>query len=162
MRFRQIKVGCTLLLASVLLAPATGAVALDDAMIGSLTVDRLWARATPPGSMMGAVYLDISNPTREGVDLVGVTSPVAKRAEVHESVVMDGMMKMQKRESLPIGAGNRVKFEPGGLHIMLMGLAGPLNAGEEFELTLHFSNQIQLTMQVPVLPVTQLTYPDRE
>jgi copper(I)-binding protein len=109
---------------------------------------------------MGAVYLDITNDQEESIELIGVSTPVADRAEVHESFTVDGMMKMRRKENLAFPTGKQVRFAPGGLHIMLMGLKVPLVAGEEFQLTLHFQGQPDLILQVPVMPVTQATYPE--
>jgi copper(I)-binding protein len=43
-----------------------------------------------------------------------------------------------------------VKFEPGGLHIMLVGLAHPLASGSDFPLTLRFEKAGELTVRVRV------------
>jgi hypothetical protein len=143
----------------VLLVPIPNLIAQEDRLSG-VEISRLWARATPPGVQMGVVYLDIANGRDNSIELTGVSSPAAIRAEVHESLSADGMMKMQKRETLAIPGGTELTFAPGGLHIMLMGLNAPLRAGDEFQLTLHFSGQTDLTLQVPVLPVAQLAYPE--
>ncbi len=132
----------------------------NEGQAAALEISRLWARATPPGAKAGAVYLDIANGLGGSVNLIGVSSPLASRAEVHESLLVDGMMKMRKRETLTIPAGEQLSFAPGGLHIMLMGLSAPLTEGEEFQVTLQFDEYPELTLQVPVFPVTQLAYPE--
>ena len=62
----------------------------------------------------------------------------------------DGAMTMQEVESIPLPAGETVKLEPGGYHIMLLDLAEPLEEGMEFELTLTFEQAGELTVTVTV------------
>ena len=47
-----------------------------------------------------------------------------------------GAMMMQEVEAIEVPAGGSVSLEPGGLHIMLLELAEPLEAGTSFDLTL--------------------------
>jgi copper(I)-binding protein len=159
---RKLTVTVTIILAA-LFAPEWNSIALAGTQgAQGLEVTRLWSRATPPGAMAGVIYADIFNNTGDSVELVGVSTPVASHAEVHESVSVDGMMKMRKRESIAISGGDQLRLSPGGLHIMLMGLQKPLVAGDEFELTLHFSDLPEISLTVPVLPVTQIAYPESE
>jgi len=67
-----------------------------------------------------------------------VSSDRAERSEVH-TIVHDGdLVKMRRADPLPIGAGERVVFEPGGTHVMLMGLKSPLVEGESLALVMNF------------------------
>jgi copper(I)-binding protein len=110
-------------------APAADAVRVTDA----------WARATVPGQKVAGVYLQITSP----VDgrLVAVSAPIAKQAEVHFMKMEGGTMKMRPVKSLELPAGTTVKLEPGGLHVMLFGLEGPLAFGQQFPLTLTVEMQ---------------------
>lgn len=104
--------------------PAADAVRVTDA----------WARATVPGQKVAGVYLQITSP----VDgrLVAVSAPIAAQAEVHSMKMEGGTMKMRPVKVLELPAGTTVKLEPGGLHVMLFGLEGPLAFGQQFPLTL--------------------------
>jgi copper(I)-binding protein len=109
-----------------------------------------WARATPPGVENGAVYLKILN--HGGADrLVGARSSAARTVEIHESFASNGVVEMRRVDSLPVAAGASVELGPGGTHAMLIGLAAPLVAGAEIELTLVFATSGQLTVEVPVV-----------
>ena len=109
-----------------------------SAQTSQLEVAGAWARATPPKAETGIAYLTIRSPTADR--LVSVTSPVAKKAELN-SMEMSGMvMKMRPLASLDIPAGQPVTLKPGGDHIMLIGLNGPLREGQSFPLTLTFEN----------------------
>jgi len=107
-----------------------------SAQTSQLEVGSAWARATPAKAETGIAYLTIRSPTADR--LVTVSSPVAKKAELN-SMEMSGMvMKMRPLASLDIPAGQPVTLKPGGDHIMLMGLVGPLREGQSFPLTLTF------------------------
>ena len=107
-----------------------------SAQTSQLEVAGAWARATPPKAETGIAYLTIRSPTADR--LLSVSSPVAKKAELN-SMEMSGMvMKMRPLASLDIPAGQPVTLKPGGDHIMLIGLNGPLREGQSFPLTLTF------------------------
>lgn len=59
-------------------------------------------------------------------------------------------MQMRPLQSVPIGGKESIEFGPGGYHVMLVGLKQDLNAGDEIEITLHFKNQEDLLVTVPV------------
>jgi copper(I)-binding protein len=108
------------------------------AVAAGLKVESAWARATPPGSSVAAVYLVIDNQGPQADRLLKLKSPIAASAEVHRSSVEGGMTRMRPVSVLHIAQGERVEFAPGGLHVMLMELRKPLVAGQSFELELQF------------------------
>ena len=63
--------------------------------IGNLTVETPWSRATPGKARSGVIYLTISNRGDAPDKLVSISTPVAKRAEIHRSQMKDGMMTMR-------------------------------------------------------------------
>ena len=83
-------------------------------------------------------------------EIVGVTSDVAESVEMHESRMTGDVMEMRQVQSVPLGAGEQVTFEPGGLHIMLVGLKQDLKTGDEFEINLLFKNHNDLRVNVDV------------
>jgi copper(I)-binding protein len=113
-----------------------------------IEVREAWMRPAAQGEN-GAVYFVIHNnsPTEE---LVGVSTPAAEAAEVHESRMSGDVMQMHPLETVPLPAGAEVAFAPGGLHIMLIRLKKDLQIGEEIEVTLHFKNVEDLKVLVPV------------
>lgn len=92
-----------------------------------------WVRGTVPAQKSTGAFAILTS--SEDAKLVGVKSPIAKTVEVHESMTMGGMAHMQAVDSLPLPAGKAVKLEPGGYHVMLMGLAKPAKAGDKVPLT---------------------------
>jgi periplasmic copper chaperone A len=106
------------------------------AQTGQLEVSNAWARATPAKTENGVAYLTIRSPTPDR--LVSVSSPVAKKAELHTMEMAGMVMKMRPLAGLDIPAGQPVTLKPGSEHIMLLDLNGPLREGQSFPLTLTF------------------------
>ena len=113
-----------------------------------IEVEKAWSRAAMQGHV-GVVYLTIVD-NGAADRLTGVSSPVAEKAELHESFSEGGVAKMRPVGSLPVEQGKPVVLAPGSYHIMLMGLKQPLKQGEVFPITLSFANAGQLTAQVAV------------
>src|SRR5438067_7531249 len=106
------------------------------AQTGQVEVKYSWARATPGKAENGAAYVTIVSPVSDR--LVSLSTPVAKKAELH-TMTMDGsVMKMRPLAGLDVPAGEPLTLKPGGTHIMLRGLNQPLQAGQSFPLTLSF------------------------
>lgn len=124
-------------------APAPAAVEARDA----------WARATAPGQETGGVFLSLRNVGGEADRLVGGSTPAARSVEIH-AMAMDGdVMRMRRQPDVEIGAKSTVKLEPGGTHLMLMGLKSPLVAGSRFPLSLRFADGGEKQVEVEVLPI---------
>jgi len=91
------------------------------------------------GSSNGVVYLTIKNGSREEDRLTGVEAPVCGSVRIHRTTMeRDRMMMQPVNEPIEIAAGGSVRFQPRGLHIMLIGLKRSLVAGETFRLVLRF------------------------
>jgi len=123
-------------------------VAAAFAQTGGPAVENAWARATPGKSAIGAAYLTIRSMTADR--LVAASTPVAKKAELHTMSMSGMVMKMRPIAGIDIPAGKPVTLAPGGTHIMLMGLAKPLEAGQSFPLTLTFEKAGTQTVNVAV------------
>ncbi len=115
-------------------------------------VSNAWVRATVPGQPVAGAYLDIRASSK--LKLVGVSSPVAERGEIHEMKDEDGMMKMRAVKAVELPAGKTVSLAPGGLHVMLFGLAEPLTEGRKVSLSLKLRRPSGVTfnhvVEVPV------------
>ena len=107
-----------------------------------------WARATPGKAENGAAYLTIQSPVADR--LVGVFSPVAKKAGLHTMTMESSVMKMRPLGGVDLPANQPVTLKPGGTHIMLQGLKEPLQAGKSFPLTLTFEKAGERQVEVAV------------
>jgi copper(I)-binding protein len=125
--------------------------ATAQALAADVVVTGAWARASPGNAANGAAYLTVTNPGGSVERLVAAASPVAARAELHEMVMDGGMMRMREVPVIELAPGQSLTLAPGGLHVMLMGLAQPLEEGSMIALTLTFERAGALTLEVPVL-----------
>lgn len=122
-------------------------VAAADA--SDISLEHVWARASAGNATTGAAYLTVTDngsPDR----LVGVSTPVAAMAELHETINDNGVMKMRPVAGIALKSGKPVTFMPGGYHVMLMGLKAPLKAGDSFPLTLTFEHAQPITVTAHV------------
>ena len=94
----------------------------------------------------GAAYLTIRNGGEARV-LKSVSTAKAERAEIHESKMEGGVMRMGKLDGLPLPAGATVSLAPGGMHIMLFGLDPALKAGDTIPLDLEFADGTTMRVQ---------------
>ena len=127
-------------------APAAGGGMAAD---NGVAVHEAWARASAGAATTGVVYVMLMGGDRADT-LVGVSTPVAQSAELHESIDDNGIMKMRSVPDVPVPAHGMVTFSPGGYHIMLVGLKRPLMAGQGFPLTLRFAHTAPVTVDVTV------------
>jgi copper(I)-binding protein len=105
---------------------------------GFVSIGGAWVRAAQSGGM-SAAYMTITNGTLADDSLVAVSTPAAASASLHEtSTDASGMTGMHPVDGIKIPAGGTVTLEPGGYHVMLMGLTGDLAAGQVVRLTLTF------------------------
>lgn len=115
-----------------------------------IQVSDAWARPGAEGRMSAAYFL-VSNFNMENDKLISVDTEVARTAEVHESYEREeGMMGMREVPQLDLPAQSTVRFEQGGLHVMLMDLTQQLSDGDMFQLTLAFENADSVVVDVPV------------
>ncbi len=138
------------LLITALLTLPLANVWAHDYQIAELHIEHPWARALPPNAKAGAAYLVIDNQGSHADRLVGASSPVADKVEMHTIVHQGEVMKMQKLELVDLPAQTKIAFAPGQNHLMLFGLKQPLVAGERFAVTLEFEQAGKVEVQVAV------------
>ena len=135
--------------------------AMPAGAANSIVAKNVWARATAPGMTNAAVYMDVSSATDAA--LVGVASQAAAGAELHETRLEGGVMKMRPVARVALPARQVVKIAPGGLHIMLVGLKQPLRTGERVPLVLTVegpTGRQQVTTEALVRPSTSTVTPE--
>jgi hypothetical protein len=130
---------------AALLAAATSAAAAD------LEISGAWLRAVPPVSPTMAGYFEIRNRGDRVVKLEGADVAFAGGAMLHDSRTgEDGQRRMVHLDSVRLDPGDRVRFAPGGKHLMLMKLSQVPRAGESVEVCLTFANHDDLCTDFPV------------
>lgn len=142
----------------------TATAAAASGSSATIEATEVWARESPMMTDAGAVYLTLNNPGTQSDRLVeaAVDGDVAENVELHETSAEGGtgetgttdggmgMVEMRPVEAIDIPPEGTVSLEPGGYHIMLLGLAGPLSAGDSFEVTLSFERAPDLAVTAEV------------
>lgn len=115
-----------------------------------ITVSDAYIKASIPGSDVTASYMTIHNESDKAITLQKVTSTISDRIEIHEHSMVNDMMQMRQVYNINIEANSNVVLKPSGLHLMIFSLKQQLAEPEIVKLTLHFSNETKLNIQLPV------------
>ncbi len=122
--------------------------------MNAMMVSNAMARAVPIADGNGAIYFMLTNGTAIDDQLLTAESNVANAAEFHETINDNNVMRMEARpDGFALPAGESLLFEPGGKHVMLVGLHEPLVEGDTFTVTLSFAHAAPLTVEVPVMAI---------
>lgn len=126
--------------------------AASAALAQEVKIDNAWVRATVTGQKATGAFMTLT--AKDGSRLIGVASPSAGLAEIHEMAMQGDVMKMRSVSELDLPAGKAVELKPGGYHVMLLDLKAPLAADSTVPLTLTFKDakgvekKTELTVQV--------------
>jgi hypothetical protein len=113
-----------------------------------------WSRVTPPGVTVGVGYVTVHNAGKKALRLTGASSARAASVEMHETRVdAKGLSTMRPLHDVTVAAGSAVTFEPGGRHLMLLGLKAPLVEGERVPLSLLFEGEPPVQVELEVRPL---------
>lgn len=116
-----------------------------------IVVEQPWARASLGTSRPAGAYLTLRNLGDTVISLTGLEADISGMASVHQSKTdANGISSMSPAGDIEIPVGGTVALEPGGYHAMLMKLQAPLIEGETFPMTLLFSDDTELTVDVPI------------
>lgn len=85
-----------------------------------------WIRIAPPGAMMLAGYLTLSNHGDAVAELQSLHSDAFAAVELHQTEIIDGVSRMRAVANLRIAPGESLTLRPGGMHLMLMQPASAL------------------------------------
>lgn len=145
MRARLLSVLMSAVVAASLAACSSGGAAAAP------TISDAWARPSMGMDKPAAAYMVITNSTGQADALLSVSTPAASSVEIHEtSTDASGMTGMHPIARLDVPAGGTVKLEPGGFHLMIMGLTKPLEVGGKLELDLIFEHAGKVVVQAEV------------
>ena len=143
-----------------LITAALTTVCAASAFAQNVTVTDAWARATVQGQKATGAFMNIT--AKDNAKLVGVSSPAAGVAEIHEMKVEKDVMKMAALPNgLDLPAGKAVELKPGSYHVMLMDLKAPLAKDTTVPVSLTFQDakgvksnlelKVQVGMQAPMM-----------
>jgi periplasmic copper chaperone A len=128
-----------------------GAMAANMAEVGNVVIHDAWANATLGRSQNSAAYMIIEVSGDRSDRLIAASSPLADKAQLHNHIMEGGVAKMRPVDAVEVSPGAPAVLQPGGLHIMLMGLKEPLVDGARLPLTLTFETAGKIKLEVPVM-----------
>ena len=133
----------------------------QSALAGNIMFGPLQFRATVGSVSISAAYISIMNHGKTSDRLLGVTSNLARKTELHRMGMENGVMKMRQVEGgIDIPAGETIYLKPGGYHVMLIGLNAPLKANSMFEITFLFQHAGEKTIKGMAMLPSDLTAGD--
>lgn len=152
MPFRTASILAIAALALPLVNPASAM--SHDFKAGSLELKHPWSAKAPAVAPVLGGYVTIVNTGTQSDRLVGGTTTVAERLEIHEASIVDGVARMRPaKEGIKIPAGATLNLQPGGAHIMLVNPKQRPAEGEKFKATLEFekagSVEVEFVVQKP-------------
>ncbi len=132
----------------ILIAVCAAAAAASVPARAQVDVKSAWVRGTVAAQKTTGAYMELksANDSR----LVGVESPIAGMAEVHEMRMDKNVMRMRAVPKLELPAGRIVELKPGGYHVMLIDLKKPLKKGDTVPLKLKIENKDKTISTVEV------------
>jgi periplasmic copper chaperone A len=115
----------------------------------AVKVEKVWARPTVAGQSGGGGFLTITGGAAAD-KLVSASAGVSKTVELHKMEMDGNVMRMRPVDAIEVPAGATVMLQPGGLHIMFIGLNKTLKAGDSFPMTLKFEKAGEVKVDVKV------------
>ncbi len=117
-------------------------------------IEKPWTRVTPPGAKVAAGFMKITNLSSGSERLLGGSVALAKRIEVHEMSIKDGVMRMNEvAGGLEIAPGATVVLKPGGYHLMFIGLTAAPKQGETVKGKMKFEKAGEVAVEFTVAPL---------
>jgi hypothetical protein len=120
-----------------------------------VTVKDAWVRGTVTGQSVTGAFMTLTS--TEEVKIVAASSPIAKKTEIHTSMLMNGVNMMHSVDAIVLPAGKPVELKSGGYHVMLMDLAKPAKPGDVVSITFTLEGaggkRTQLEVKAPVKPL---------
>lgn len=115
-------------------------VEVEMVRVGPLEIAKPWARATPPGQRVSAVYFTARNTSDKPVSIVSASSPVAAKVVLHTMEAKKGFPEMVTVDRIEIPPGEQVELQPGGYHLMLVSLNTTLRVGKTYDISIELSD----------------------
>jgi copper(I)-binding protein len=109
-------------------------------------VNGAWVRLPAASGRPAGGYLVVASAGPADA-LVGASSPMAERVELHSMAHENGVMRMRQESALAVPAGGTLALAPGGNHLMLFGLSPGLKPGAKVAVTLSFRSGAKVNVE---------------
>ena len=140
--------------AAIVAALACNPASARDFTAGTVKISDPWTRVTPPAAKVAGGFMKLTNTGTVADKLLGGSSPVTGRIEVHEMSLDGGIMKMRElSQGLEIKPGETVELKPGSFHIMFLELKAPIKPGATVKGTLIFEKAGSVEIEYRVEPL---------
>jgi periplasmic copper chaperone A len=103
----------------------------------NIVAENAWVPWVPPAVKVQAAYLMLVNRGDSDQYIIGAESPDYQRVELHASSLENGLSVMRPVDKVAIAAHGRMAFEPGGLHVMLIGPKRSYAVDDRIQIALH-------------------------
>jgi copper(I)-binding protein len=101
-----------------------------------LVVQDPYVRLAPPNAMATGAFMVIKNTGDKDVKILKAENPLSKATELHTHLNEGGVMKMRRVPFIEVKTKGEAVLQPGGLHVMLIDLKGPMKEGDSVPITL--------------------------
>ena len=142
------------LLAGISSLTAASVARASEQVVGDLKLSAPWIRASVPGQVNGAGYVQIDNKAAQADRLISATTNGVNRVELHTIITDNGVAKMREVPGIDVPANGAVKLMPGGFHIMFLGLTAPFKADTTVPVTLKFEKAGEVRVDFEIKPPT--------
>ena len=142
------------LLAGITFLTTVSVARASEQVVGDLKLTAPWIRASVPGQVNGAGYVQIDNQAGQADRLISATTNGVNRVELHTIITDNGVAKMREVPGIDVPAKGAVKLMPGGFHIMFLGLASPFKADTTVPVTLKFEKAGEVKVDFEIKPPT--------
>ncbi len=150
-RFRLIRIGSSAFIAMWLAVTLHASRPMaQEYSAGQLVIAHPWTPPTLGKQRIAVVYFTVRNPGPEAERLLGVDLPEGGQARMHTSEMQNGVMRMRPVDEAMIPAGGELVLQPGGMHVMLNALPGPLITGNRLKLKLRFEKAGQVDVEAAI------------
>lgn len=146
----------TISLTAAILAASLPLGAFAAGAADGISVVDPYVRMAPPGAMATGAFMVIKNTADKDARLVKAESSASKVAELHTHINDGGVMKMRPVPAIDIKAKGEAVLQPGGLHVMLIDLKGPMKEGDKVAITLGFDDGSSKRIDAPVTKSTPM------
>lgn len=161
---RRLEIASVLLASAVLVAAAVSGTLAEakpatrlpgvTAMAGNFHIQDGWARINPVAGRPSSAYVTIHHGGTGADALIGASTPIAGRTEIHQHQMTGGVMRMVKIASIPIAADSETILQPGGYHLMLFDMKSLPKPGSRVPLQLTFKSGVTATLLITAQPIT--------
>jgi copper(I)-binding protein len=142
------------ILAGITSLTAVSVARATEQVVGDLKLTAPWIRASVPGQVNGAGYVQIDNKAGQTDRLISATTNGVNRVELHTIITDNGVAKMREVPGIDVPANGAVKLMPGGFHIMFLGLSTPFKADTTIPVTLKFEKAGEVKVDFEIKPAT--------